>query len=86
MVESWVKFLTKTPENERLLAQEDAILQVTERICKLMKEQGVSKAQLARKMGIRVANLNYILDGEAHMSIRTVSDLFFHLNHVFEIR
>ena len=82
---SWIKFLLKSPENQKLLAQEEAILQVTETICQLMDEQNVSKADLASMMNTNTRNITKILNGERNLTIREISDIFFYLKHNTEI-
>lgn len=83
---TWVDETNKTPEDKRLFAQEQAILEVTELACKLMGEQGISDAGLAKKMGISKRRIVNMLDGRRNMTIREVSDLLFHLNHRFELK
>ncbi|HDY65088.1 MAG TPA: XRE family transcriptional regulator [Phycisphaerae bacterium] len=85
MTETLVDILTRTDEDRRLLEQETAILEVTELICKLMEEEKVSKADLAARMGTSKANITQMLDGRRNMTIRTISDLLFHLNHIFKV-
>ena len=85
MTRTWIDTITETPEDKRLFEQERAILEVTELICQLMEEQGISKTKLARKMGTSKANITQMLDGRRNMTIRTISDLLFHLNHIFKM-
>ena len=63
--------------------QETAILDTTELICALMKEGGVSRSDLASRMGTTKGNITQILDGSRNMTIRTVSDVLTHLGHEF---
>ncbi|MCD4823967.1 MAG: helix-turn-helix transcriptional regulator [Phycisphaerae bacterium] len=86
MAKTWVDIMTETPEDKHLFEQERAILEVTELIWQLMEEQDVSKAELARKMGTSKANMTQMLDGRRNMTIRTISDLLFHLNHTFGMK
>ncbi len=85
MTETLVDILTRTDEDRRLLEQEKAILEVTELICKLMEEERVSKADLAARMGTSKANMTQMLDGRRNMTIRTISDLLFHLDRTFKV-
>ncbi len=57
MTRTWIDTITETPEDKRLFEQERAILEVTELICQLMEEQGISKAKLARKMGKKIGKV-----------------------------
>ena len=72
--------LNRSEEGKKLLQQERAILEVTELICKLMEEQRVTKAQLARELKTSKAHITQILNGTRNMTLRTVSDLLYHLN------
>lgn len=60
----------------RLHQQERAILEVTETVCRLMAEQGVSRSELARRLGKSKSYVTQLLDGEANMTVRTISDVF----------
>lgn len=84
MAETLTEKLTKTKEGMQLYQQERAILEVTELICQIMQEQGVSRAELARRLGplspgFHVMNedrITQILDGRIFMRIRAMSDIF----------
>lgn len=65
--------------DRRLLAQEAAILEVTELICQLMEEQSVSRAELARRLGKSRAYVTQMLDGSTNLTIRTIADVLFAL-------
>ena len=73
--------LNRSEEGKKLLQQERAILEVTELICKLMEEQGITKAQLARDLKTSKAHITQLLDGSRNMTLRTVSDLLYYLKH-----
>ena len=71
-------------DDDTLLSnQEDAILDTTELICGLMKERGISRSELAARMGTTKGNVTQILDGSRNMTIRTVSDVMTHLGDEF---
>lgn len=79
------KTLTQTRADRRLYEQEAAILEVTELIAKLMAEQGVSKAELAQRLGRSRAYVTQLLDGGRNMTIRTVSDVLFALDRRLQL-
>ncbi len=68
--------LTKTPQNMRLYRQERTILAVTELICRTMKEQGLARAGLARRLNTTTHSIDEILDGRRKMDIRMIADIF----------
>ena len=67
------KFL-ESHENRRLFEQERLILEITEAICALMNEQGVTRAQLAGRLDCTASNVSQMLDGENNFTVRTVAD------------
>ena len=68
--------LTVTADEMRRYQQDRAILAVTETVCRLMEEQGVSRSELARRLGKSKSYVTQLLDGEANMTVRTISDVF----------
>jgi antitoxin component HigA of HigAB toxin-antitoxin module len=77
---SLIERLTSTPEDKRLFEQERVIFDVTELISKLMEEQGVTKAELARRLNTSKANITQMLDGRRNMTLRSITDAMFHLD------
>jgi transcriptional regulator with XRE-family HTH domain len=63
------------PAQKRLFLQEKAIYEITELIEKVMKEEGVTRAQLAERLGMTKGWVTQLLDGEANKTIRTVADV-----------
>ena len=76
MSQTLTEKLMSTPEGLALLQQEKLILDVTELICGLMREKGVSRAELAGLLGKSRAHVTQLLDGRANMTLRTVADAF----------
>lgn len=76
MSETLTEKLTKTKESMRLYQQERAILDVTELVCQVMDEQGVSRSALAKRIGKTKGYITQLLDGRANMTVRTISDVF----------
>jgi transcriptional regulator with XRE-family HTH domain len=72
LVEQYVE----DPIHMRLFQQERAIYEVTELIESLMQEQGVSRTELAKRLGKTKGWITQLLDGEANKTIRTVADTF----------
>jgi transcriptional regulator with XRE-family HTH domain len=67
----------------RLFQQERAIYEVTELIESVMAELGVTRAELARRLGKSKGWVTQLLDGEANKTIRTVADAFAVLGREF---
>jgi transcriptional regulator with XRE-family HTH domain len=79
VVQTLSQQIAATEEGKRLLQQEDAILDVTELICEIMAETGVSRSELARRLRTTRGYVTQLLDGRANMTIRKVADIFFAL-------
>jgi len=76
MSETLIETLTKTPEGIRLYQQERAIQELTDLMCQMIEEEGITRADLARRLGRTKGYVTQLLDGRANMTIRTVSDVF----------
>lgn len=79
MISTWIDRLTETSDDKRLFQQEKTILEVTELICALMKEQNVSRKILAERLYKTKGYVSQLLDGEANMTLRTLSDVLYAL-------
>lgn len=75
-----VERLTESGEEMRLFQQERAILEFTEMVCERMGQLGVNRAELARRMGKTKGYATQLLDGQANLTIRTMSDILFALS------
>lgn len=76
MTKSLTEKLTRDADGMRLYQQERAILEVTETLCQLMEEDGVSRSELAQRLGKSKGYISQLLDGRTNMTIRTISDAF----------
>ena len=75
--------LTSTPDGMRLWHRERSIFETTERLCELMKEQQVSRSELARRLGTTPGYVSQLLDGTTNMTISKASDVFLALGREF---
>ena len=73
---SLIERLTATEEGMKLYQQERAIQEVTELICALMDERGINRTELAKRLGRSKGYITQLLDGQANMTLRTISDVF----------
>jgi transcriptional regulator with XRE-family HTH domain len=72
-------------EYDRILAQEELVLDATERVCAAMKDADVSRAELANRLGTTRGYVSQLLDGSRNMTLRTLSDLAFSLGMRFSV-
>jgi transcriptional regulator with XRE-family HTH domain len=82
----WIHRRTATPEDHRLYEQERLVLWVSEALARAMAENGLSKADLAEKLGTSRAHITQVLSGSRNMTLRTVADLAWACNQRAEIR
>lgn len=64
---------------ERLFAREELIFNVTEDLLVIMEDDGVSKAELARRLGKSKSFITQILSGARNMTLGSFSDICFSL-------
>lgn len=76
---------TKESDYERLLAQERLILDATEVVVALLKEQNVSRQELAHRIGKSKGFVSQLLSGERNMTLRTLADLGHALGRGFSV-
>ena len=72
---TWLESLTSTPEDMADFQRERVMLDATETVCRLMQEQGVSRAELASRLGKSRAHVTQLLSGRTNMTLRTLSDV-----------
>jgi transcriptional regulator with XRE-family HTH domain len=81
MTATWITELTKDEEGRRLLEQERLILEVTESIANVMEEHGISRTELAKRLGKTPAFVTKLLRGDNNFTLRTLSDVFFAMDY-----
>jgi cyanate lyase len=69
------EILTRDPEYRRLFAVEALIAAAADLIARLMAAQGVTKAELARRLGKSPAWVSQLLGGNANMTVRTLAEV-----------
>jgi len=72
--------LMEDPEFRRLLSIEALVAEASELIAKLMTEQNVSKADLARRLKKSRAWVTQLLSGKANMTVRTLAEVVYTLD------
>lgn len=69
-----------------MVAEERLMLEAAEEIGRLMDEQGVTKAELARRIGRTRGYVTQVLCGRRNMTLRTLARMTSALRTVVEIR
>ena len=60
MNDIFTEWFNESAENQSLTAQERLILEVTEAIYSRMESQGITKSELAEKLGIDISGFRFI--------------------------
>ena len=63
------------PEYERLLRQEQLILDVTERLVVALGTEGITQAELAQRLNRTPGYVSQVLGGGRNLTIRTIADI-----------
>ncbi len=69
----------------KLLQQEELILEATELLATIMSENGISKADLARRLRKSKAFVTQCLNGGQNLTLRTLADLFGAIGYKLEL-
>jgi len=85
MRDNFIRELLSDREGKKLYFREDLIFEVTEAICKVMEEKGISRAELAEIAGVSKSNITQLLSGDQNMRLTTVADLLFALDSRLEV-
>ena len=64
------------PEFVQTFAQEEFILEITERICEIMQQDNVSRTELACRLGCTKGNITQLLGGGRNLTVRRIADIF----------
>jgi antitoxin component HigA of HigAB toxin-antitoxin module len=78
--------LMEDPEFRRLLSVEALVAEASEVIARLMAEQKVSKADLARRLNKSRAWVTQLLSGKANMTVRTLAEVVYTLDAEVKLR
>ncbi|CRI65313.1 hypothetical protein THIOKS12330009 [Thiocapsa sp. KS1] len=76
-LEHWA---SQSEENAKLAAQELLIAEVTEAIWEAMQAAGITKTELANRLGSTKGYVSQVLNGSRNMTLRTLSDFCCVLN------
>lgn len=72
----WINDVLSTPEGARMYERERVLIDTTEAVSALMERMGVSRKDLAVRLGVTAANVTQILGGTRNLTLGTLSDVF----------
>ena len=67
---SWFE---NTPETQQLLAEERLVLDATKMVCQALNERGVTRQQLADRLGISASEITQRLRGGRNLTLRSLA-------------
>jgi transcriptional regulator with XRE-family HTH domain len=70
-----------TPGNDRIYEQERLLVEATELISSVMETTGTKRGELALRLGKSKAYVTQILRGNQNLTLRTLADVCWALNH-----
>lgn len=68
-------FEISSVSNRRLLRQEELILEVTEILSQALKKEGITKKDLADRLGKTKGFVSQVLTGGRNLTLRTIADI-----------
>lgn len=71
----WIQSLESSADYGRLMARERLWLEATEGLCALMDQHGLSKAELASRLGVSRSWVTQLLSGKRNLTLATLSDV-----------
>ena len=86
MYNALLKDIKYDSEDMKFYLQEKLILEVTNRIAEMMQEKNVSKSALAGKLGRTKGYITQLLNGNANMTLRTISDVMWALDSTLKVQ
>jgi len=73
------KWASESAERQKLLFEEELILDVTETIWEDMERLNINKVELAERLGKSKAHMSQLLNGSRNMTLRSLADICFAL-------
>jgi transcriptional regulator with XRE-family HTH domain len=69
------RFEQSSTESRRLLNQEKLILEVTEALSEAIEERGITRSEVAKRLGKTKGFVSQLLAGGRNLTLRTVADI-----------
>lgn len=85
MYNALLKDIKYDSEEMKFYLQERLILEITECIAEMMQKKNISKSDLAKKLGRTKGYITQLLNGNANMTLRTISDCFWALDSTLKV-
>ena len=79
-------FESSSVQNRRLLRQEELILKAATALSELLEREGITKVELAKRLGKTKGFVTQILAGDKNLTLRTIADVADALGHSVDVR
>jgi len=76
----------KDKDFERLMMQEDLIMDITEDFCELLEIEKINRSTLAKIMGKTKGYISQLLNGGRNLTLRSIADLAYYLGYSISIQ
>lgn len=83
---SWLARELEDPEMRRIFEQERLAMAAANAIAEAMIEEGVSRAQLAERLGCSRSHVTQALSGNRNITVRTLADMAWALGRQVDLR
>ncbi|MEW8049706.1 MAG: helix-turn-helix transcriptional regulator [Candidatus Thiodiazotropha sp.] len=74
-----LEMLESLPNGKQILAEEELIIEASERISEILKLEEVSKSELARRLGVNRSSVSKMLRGSQNMTLRSFAAMAYAL-------
>lgn len=71
----WLSRHLPEPADQREYARERCIVALTEALAAIMEEAEISRAELAKRLGVSKAHISQVLNGSRNMTLATIADV-----------
>lgn len=86
MYNALLKGIKYDSEDMKFYLQEKLIFEITECIAEMMQKKSISKSELAKKLGRTKGYITQLLNGNANMTLRTISDVMWALDSTLKVQ
>ncbi len=85
-LQTTVEQFRENPDNERIYQQERLLVDATELVSAVMETTTTKRGELAERLGRSKAYVTQILRGSQNLTLRTLADVFWALDHRLVLR
>ena len=80
-----MSWFDETAEDRREIARERLLIRATEQINQALEDRGVTRAEMARRLGVAPSEITMRLRGTRNLTLATISDMLDALGYDVEV-